>query len=96
MRRRITQPGSSPMPARNEVAIISDVARKWDADVFRHLPAGSEPVFDDGESRDATLARLETQQAELPFIRIPYSWPDGFAASPLGRIATAPSLAPCP
>src|SRR2546428_10121828 len=81
MRGRITQPVSVLMPVCNEAALIEGVVREWEADVFRHLPAGSELVFDDGESRDGTLARLEALRADLPFVRILYSQRDGFAAS---------------
>jgi len=79
--RRMAQPVSVLMPVCNEVAVIERVVREWEAEVFRYLPAGSELVFDDGDSRDGTLARLEALQRELPFLRILYSERDGFAAS---------------
>lgn len=78
---KITQPVSVLMPVCNEVAVIEAVVREWEAEVFRRLPNGSELVFDDGESRDGTLARLEALRRELPFVRILYSRRDGFAAA---------------
>jgi len=78
---KITQPVSVLMPVCNEVAVIEGVVREWEAEVFRHLPHGSELVFDDGDSCDGTLARLEALQRELPFVRILYSRRDGFAAA---------------
>jgi dolichol-phosphate mannosyltransferase len=69
------------MPVCNEAAVIDDVVREWDLEVFRHLPVGSELVFDDGDSRDGTRERLLALQAELPFIRVLFSPRDGFAAS---------------
>jgi dolichol-phosphate mannosyltransferase len=78
---KITQPVSVLMPVCNEVTVIEDVVREWGADVFRHLPSGSELVFDDGDSRDGTLARLEALHSEFPFLRILYSKRDGFAAA---------------
>ncbi len=81
MRGKIAQPVSVLMPVCNEVAVIEGVVREWERDVFRHLPHGSELLFDDGDSRDGTLARLEALQSELPFVRILYSKRDGFAAA---------------
>jgi glycosyltransferase involved in cell wall biosynthesis len=77
----ITRPVSVLMPVCNEVDVIESVVREWGGDVFRHLPAGSELVFDDGESRDGTLETLEGLRGESPYIRILYSKRDGFAAS---------------
>src|SRR3954471_12716653 len=61
----ITEPVSVLMPVCNEVAVIESVVREWEADVFRHLPAGSELVFDDGDSRDGTLETLARLQGEV-------------------------------
>jgi hypothetical protein len=69
------------MPVCNEAAVIDDVVREWEREVFCHLPAGSELVFDEGDSRDGTRERLLALRAELPFIRILFSPRDGFGAS---------------
>jgi glycosyltransferase involved in cell wall biosynthesis len=69
------------MPVCNEVSVIEAVVREWEAEVFRYLPAGSELLFDDGDSRDGTLAKLESLQSELPIIRILYSQCDGFGSA---------------
>jgi glycosyltransferase involved in cell wall biosynthesis len=77
----IPQPVSVLMPVCNEAAVIEGVVREWERDVFRHLPPGSELLFDDGDSRDGTRERLVALQAELTFIRILLSPRDGFGAS---------------
>jgi dolichol-phosphate mannosyltransferase len=89
---RITQPVSVLMPVCDEAAVIEGVVREWEADVFRHLPAGSELVFDDGDSRDGTPEILARLQAELPFVRVLHSPRDGFgaAAARLYRAARCP------
>jgi hypothetical protein len=69
------------MPVCNEAAVIEDVVREWESAVFRHLPVGSEFLFDDGDSRDGTRERLAALQSELPFLRVFHSPRDGFAAS---------------
>jgi dolichol-phosphate mannosyltransferase len=79
--RRITEPVSVLMPVCNEVAVIENVVREWESEVFRYLPPGSELVFDDGDSRDGTLAKLEALRSELPLIRILCSPRDGFGAA---------------
>ncbi len=78
---RLMQPVSVLMPVCNEIEVIEGVVREWDADVFRHLPEGSELVFDDGASRDGTIEALEMLGREFPYLRILYSDRDGFAAS---------------
>jgi glycosyltransferase involved in cell wall biosynthesis len=77
----ITQPVSVLMPVCDEAAVIEDIVREWEAEVFRYLPAGSELLFDDGASRDGTLERLERLRSEFSFIRILYSQRDGFGAA---------------
>jgi glycosyltransferase involved in cell wall biosynthesis len=89
---RITQPVSVLMPVCDESAVIEGVVREWEAEVFRHLPAGSELVFEDGASRDGTPEILARLQAEMPFIRVLHSRRDGFGAA-AGRLYRA---ARCP
>jgi dolichol-phosphate mannosyltransferase len=77
----LPQPVSVLMPVCNEAAVIEDVVREWESAVFRHLPVGSELLFDDGDSRDGTRERLAALRSELPFLRVLHSPRDGFAAS---------------
>jgi len=81
MIKQLSQPLSVLMPVCNEAAIIEDVVEEWDTEVMRLLPEGSELIFDDGDSRDGTIQKLENLQQKLPYIRILYSKRDGFAAS---------------
>ncbi len=81
MTRELSEPVSVLMPICNEAQILPSVIEEWHREVFRHLPKGSEWVFDDGASTDGTLAILEQSQREHPYIRILNSRKEGFAAS---------------
>jgi glycosyltransferase involved in cell wall biosynthesis len=81
MNKQLPEPLSVLMPVCNEAAIIEDVVAEWDTEVFQFLPAGSELIFDDGDSRDGTLEKLEQLRTRNPYIRILYSKRDGFAAA---------------
>ena len=81
MTQQMQQPVSVLMPICNEAAVLPSVIQEWHSEVFRHLPMGSEWIFDDGASSDGTLAILEQAQREHPYIRILYSQKEGFAAS---------------
>jgi glycosyltransferase involved in cell wall biosynthesis len=81
MNKQLPEPLSVLMPVCNEAAIIEEVIAEWDTEVIQFLPAGSELIFDDGESRDGTLEKLEHLRLRHPYIRILYSKRDGFAAA---------------
>ncbi len=81
MNRILTQPVSVLMPVCNEVTVVEQVVEEWHASVFRSLPSGSELIFDDGESTDGTLEKLERLREKYRYIRILYSKKEGFAAA---------------
>lgn len=83
-------PVSVLMPVYNEAEVIEAVVEEWARDVFAHLPAGSELVFDEGGSTDGTRAILARLKAKHPYIRIIQNErKDGFAAAARRLYATA-------
>jgi len=78
---RLREPVSILMPVCNEAEVIEEVIEEWVGEVLRHLPAGSELVFDDGASTDGTRDILARMARQYPFLRVIDSPRDGFAAS---------------
>jgi dolichol-phosphate mannosyltransferase len=80
IRPELTEPVSVLMPVCNEVDVIEAVIEEWVADVFQHLPIGSEFLFDEAASTDGTREVLERMRAKYPFIKVQYNErKDGFA-----------------
>ncbi len=70
------------MPVSNEAEIIEEVVEEWVREVIRHLPEGSELVFDEAASIDGTREILERLMQKYPFIRVNYvETKDGFGAA---------------
>jgi dolichol-phosphate mannosyltransferase len=91
--KKLAVPVSVLMPVCNEADIIESVIEEWVSDVFAHLPAGSELVFDEAASTDGTREILARMTEKYPFIRVTYNErKDGFAnaARRLYRAAQCP------
>src|SRR4051812_34143872 len=84
----LSEPVSVLMPVCNEADVIDDVIAEWARDVFAHLPAGSELIFDDC-STDGTPQLIEDAASRHPFIRLERSARDGFFASAMRLYAHA-------
>lgn len=70
------------MPVCNEADVIESVIEEWIAEVIRHLPEGSELLFDEAASTDGTREILKRKMLEHPFIRVIFNdKKDGFAAA---------------
>ena len=79
---RLKQPVSILMPVYNEVDVIEDVVEEWVRDVIRHLPKGSEMIFDEGGSTDGTREILHRLTGKYRFIRVILNQKkEGFAAA---------------
>lgn len=74
---RLADPVSVLMPVYNEAPLIRGVLDEWLRDVFPHLPAGSQLVFDDC-SDDGTEVVLREYAGRHPFIVVNSSPRDGF------------------
>ncbi|MDM8554088.1 glycosyltransferase [Desulfococcaceae bacterium HSG7] len=76
----IKEPVSILMPVSNEGDVIESVVEEWINDVFKHLPEGSEMLFDEAASKDETNTILQRLSKKYPFIDIVHNEKkDGFA-----------------
>jgi glycosyltransferase involved in cell wall biosynthesis len=79
---KMKQPVSILMPVYNEADVIEDVVEEWVRDVVRHLPRGSEFIFDEGGSTDGTREILARLARKYRFIRVIWNArKEGFAAA---------------
>lgn len=72
MRRSLSEPVSIVMPVYNECEVIETVLATYVEVVFRHLPAGSEFILEDGGSTDGTTEILRELHHRWPFLKIIY------------------------
>jgi glycosyltransferase involved in cell wall biosynthesis len=68
------------MPVCDEADVITDVIEEWAEEVFRHLPEGSELIFDDC-STDETTELIAAAADRFDWVRLERSTRDGFFAS---------------
>ena len=79
-KKEIGEPVSILMPVSNEADVIEGVIEEWVENVIRHLPAGSEFLFDEAASTDGTREILARLQKKYPFIGVESrDKKDGFA-----------------
>lgn len=89
---RLYRPVSVLMPVCDEIDIIRDVVEEWHEQVFKHLPNGSELLFDDC-STDGTHQVLQAlARTTYPYVKVNWSPKDGFfhSAMRLYRRARCP------
>lgn len=89
----LTEPVSVLMPVCDEADVILDVIDEWARDVFAHLPAGSELLFDDC-STDGTTELIQQASGRHGFVAMQRSPRDGFfkSAMRLYRSASCPLI----
>jgi dolichol-phosphate mannosyltransferase len=78
MDRSFPHPISILMPICNEVDVVDSLIAEWHNEVMQFLPPGSEMLFDDGDSKDGTLEKLDQLQQTHPYIRVMRSKREGF------------------
>lgn len=66
----LKEPVSVLMPVSNEADVIEGVVEEWAQEVMRHLPAGSELLFDEAASTDGTREILARLQKKYPYISV--------------------------
>jgi glycosyltransferase involved in cell wall biosynthesis len=76
----LREPVSILMPVSNEADVIEGVVEEWVRDVCRHLPEGSEFLFDEAASTDGTREILARLAKKYPYIKVESrDVKDGFA-----------------
>jgi len=75
-----SEPVSILMPVCNEADVIEEVVEEWVNNVIKHLPVGSEFLFDEAASTDGTREILNKLQKKYSYIGVEFrDEKDGFA-----------------